>query len=516
MSDENIYFYDAWLMHEGFLPYRDFFFAHPPMHLLPGWITFGVLGGFDLTTMKLLPDVAAFASSVFIYLIVRKASGRVAALLAAALFLFSHDLLRASSHWTAISWAIMWMSAGFYLALEKKPFASGIMLGLGVSTGIYIVPGALLIAGMTALNGRKDFLRYLAAFVLTLLLANGYFLVMAGEAFLRDVLFFHLMKKPMHGNGFISASVPLLFHNFFLLSAPLYLLPLLLRRIRDTGHPARHLPTLSDTGAFLPAAAWSMLLFAGYVLFLMMLSRIFHYYYLLLFPFAAVCAGLFIGELFGMAKTASKDPAAGAWLASTAAALLLGAYIYPKFETMLPYYKTKAGQTVRYNLPRSPLPEALQKPVTALFSNKERRVGDRYMGITYYLWHESRIFDTAAAIAGALKEHAHTDETIFGDSTTTPLVALLSGVRIADNFVDTNTMRFSSGETDSVKAVEALDRAMARRGQRLTWALVNPKRGIARNRVFLRFFQKEFRPFRVFKTRYFGTYILLKAKAGKR
>lgn len=504
MSDENIYFYDAWLMHNGIMPYRDFFFAHPPFHLIPGWIMINILGDIDINAMKLLPDIAAFATASFIYLIVRKTSGRFAALLAAALFLFSHDLLRASSHWTAINWAVMWMSAGFFFALEKKPFISGLMLGLGVSTGIYIVPGAIMIAGMFDLRNPKELLRYLGAFLLSLLLINGYFLIIAADEYFRDIISFHLMKKSVHGSSFLSSLWNLLFHNFFLLSAPLYLLPLLIFQIKKG--------IIDSTSTIYSTTVWSIIIFTGYTVFLIMLSRVFHYYYLLLFPFAAISAGLFIGAVVTVAKMAYRDLHARTLLLFTILTLMIGTYIYPKFETMLPYYQTKAGQTFQYASPVSKLPVFLQKLITGIFWNKERHIGDRYTGIQYYLWHESRIFDVAEAVAKTLRDNADKDDTIFGDSTSTPLVAILSGVPIVDNFVDTNTMRFSSGETDPTKAIKKLKKAMSRQKQHLNWILINTRRGIGKNREFIQFFQKEFRPFKAFKSRYFGTYLLLKAK----
>ncbi len=45
VSDENIYYYMAWAaVDHGALPYRDFFFAHPPLHLLPGIAAFALFG----------------------------------------------------------------------------------------------------------------------------------------------------------------------------------------------------------------------------------------------------------------------------------------------------------------------------------------------------------------------------------------------------------------------------------------------------------------------------------------
>jgi hypothetical protein len=45
-GDENIYFYLATQVAEGQLPYRDFFHAHPPLHLAPLSLIYWLGGGF--------------------------------------------------------------------------------------------------------------------------------------------------------------------------------------------------------------------------------------------------------------------------------------------------------------------------------------------------------------------------------------------------------------------------------------------------------------------------------------
>ena len=57
-SDENIYFYMCRRIAEGALPYRDFFFAHPPFHLIPGTLVMSVFG-FSLPLAKAIPAVFA-------------------------------------------------------------------------------------------------------------------------------------------------------------------------------------------------------------------------------------------------------------------------------------------------------------------------------------------------------------------------------------------------------------------------------------------------------------------------
>ncbi|HXI04419.1 MAG TPA: hypothetical protein VNI57_14700, partial [Candidatus Saccharimonadales bacterium] len=111
LSDENIYFYMCRRIAEGALPYRDFFFAHPPLHLLAGSVVMA-LAGFHLPLAKAIPATAAALAGLAIYRAGRR-GGPWRGLLALILFLFSYDMLRASSHYTGsaeatalIAWAL--------------------------------------------------------------------------------------------------------------------------------------------------------------------------------------------------------------------------------------------------------------------------------------------------------------------------------------------------------------------------------------------------------------------------
>ena len=103
-------------------------------------------------------------------------------------------------------------------------------------------------------------------------------------------------------------------------------------------------------------------------------------------------------------------------------------------------------------------------------------------------------------------------ERIFGDSVSTPLVALLSGVPIADRFVDTNAMRFRAGLPPPQEAVGRLEAAMGSETQPLTWLLLNPRRGVARVEPLQRFFESRFQTVQSFPTRHHGTYLLLRRR----
>lgn len=516
VSDENIYFYDAWLMAQGAIPYRDFFFAHPPFHLIPGWIVMLVTGEFNLSVMKLLPVAAAAATGVLLYGIARPVAGRIPALLAVALFLFSHDLLRASSHWTGINWSIFWMTLGLLCALRRKDLLCGIALGLGVSTGVYVLPGALAIGALLWAQRPVSAARCLAAAAITCLAINLPFLAAGGKNYLDSVFLFHSMKPPQPGLGFSDQLGNLLFHNFFFLTAPLYLFPLLAVRI---GKALRERDAKADWFSifdvrehpFVALGLWSLLAWAGYLLFLSTLSRVYHYYFLLLFPFAALSAALFLSSLLSLVRSSGKSlRAAGAALV-VAFAVVAGFFIYPLIEQTLSYFPAEQGKTRTYQTPQSALPDCFTVPVRLVW-RADRTIGRRYTGIQYYLWHESRTFSEAEEIAALVRSNVTEGDRIFGDSTTTPLVALLSGVPIAGNFVDTNTMRFRAGLPPAASVIDDLQRAIHAPDQRPAWVLVNPARGIGRIDEFRRFFDEYFYTVTTFRTRHYGTYLLMKGK----
>ncbi|MCX7959236.1 MAG: glycosyltransferase family 39 protein, partial [Deltaproteobacteria bacterium] len=98
-TDENIYFYMAKRFSEGLMPYRDFFFAHPPVHLIIPAIVFKILG-FSVVTAKLIPITASLISGVFLYRTLRLVSGVITGFAGLIYYMFSYQVLMASSDMT--------------------------------------------------------------------------------------------------------------------------------------------------------------------------------------------------------------------------------------------------------------------------------------------------------------------------------------------------------------------------------------------------------------------------------
>jgi len=521
-GDENIYFYGASLWSEGAWPYRDFFFAHPPLHLVPGWLLLLITGEFDLETIKMLPVVAAAASGVCVYVIARRAAGAMAGGLACAMLLLSHDLLRASTHWTGINWAVAWLSGGLLAALCGRGVLAGVLLGLGTTTGVYVGPGAIIITVMLFLARPKLGLRCGIAAFGTWAAVSGCFWSVGGSDYIDQVYRYHFLKPAVQGKGFFEVLPRLLFHNFFVLIAPLLFLPVLVARTLGVLQKANYRVrwrTLCDP-ALHPALAtgiWCVVLAVGYLSFLGRLSRVFDYYFLLLFPAGAVCGGLYVSQLVSTVVHARRSKPAAVGAALMTVPLIVGFVAYPRFEHELSYFAKNQGKSKTYSSPRSVLPEALEAPVKRLLWNETRVIGNRYSAIQFYLWHESRRFETARNIAAVLRQNAREGETIWGDSTSTPLVSLLAGVPIVDRFVDTNGMRFECGMPSVKDTVTQLEAALAREEGRLTWLVLRPGRGVASRtkpifEPLRRFYREQFRTLQVFPDPNQGEYRLLVRK----
>ena len=499
VSDENIYFYDAWLMYRGEYPYRDFFFAHPPLHLLSGWLMMELQGGFDFVWMKALPLFPTLVSAILVYRIVYRASNRIGAVITLLLLLFSHDLLRASSHWTAVNWAVMWMVGSYYLLLSRKMLFSGLLLALGISTALYIVPVAMILMVMALVDDKKRSRYFFGGLLFGLLMVNLPFIILAPQGYLNDVFLYHLQKVTTSSGDFYREAQLLLFHNFFLFSAPLFAL-LLLLRLRTLEEEKGTLRTLLKIDAASPyyIALWSLLLFVVYLLFLSMLHKVFHYYFIVLFPFGALLGGLFVGRSLDALSRRPQWPYLLLLLLYLSGGMVIPGYL----ERGLSYYEKNHDRHLHYEKPVSLLPSQVESRLLTLLYERERVVGQDYSTWQYYLWHESRTLEVTDAIVTDIEEHSSHEVTIYGDSTTVPLIALLAERAVSANLVDTNYMRFRAEPTLMVQHMKQL----------LTlpegWVLINPRRGIGRDKVFRHFLAKNYHLVERYQSRYFGTYLL--------
>ncbi len=412
-GDEGVYFYAAKLWLSGVLPYRDFFISHPPVHLIVPTIAMALFG-VNIPLFNALSSLFVSTLSGFLtFCIARRAWGYLAGFLALLLFLFSNNHLLHSNHETGVHITLLLILVGVdrLLAAEKsvKPehsaLLSGMFLGLAMMAGAYALPAFLLLGGFTLCTNPRMLRPLATGFGLIVVPLHLFFLALAGNAFLLDVYLYHMGKV---ANSPYFANVPSVLYTFLIeerwlaLPALLGLHVLLLSVLRGKSGVLRS-----------PRLAILSILFAiDYFLFFSLLHRVFRHYLILTLPFAAIVAayGLLSVLRFRFRPSWKYWP-----LPASRALLALG-----------------VGGFSCWALLASIAPYA--------------RIAFSYS------------FTGAYDIALHAKKTLQPGETLYGDFGVTPTVALLSGIRIAANEVDSSIMRFESAFSPLTETLAAIER----------------------------------------------------------
>lgn len=430
-SDENIYFYMGKLVSEGKLPYRDFFFAHPPMGILVDSLVFTFFG-FNFLALKILPVLAVATGGYLLYRAVLAAYDPGIALLSQVLFMFSYDVLRASAHPTGIDITVLFMLASFYFFTQRRFFICGLLVGLAGLSGLYslVLPCAYVVFQLwRKYDLRGDVMALVLGFVITFGGVGLIFTLLTGRAYVDDVLFFQLSKEAADSQN--ASTISRVAGNNVLIFAPSLLLPFLLGGRRTKA-----------------VTALLAIIFLGYVAFFLNLKTLFDFYFMCIFPFAAVL--------------------------SAQALVLLAELLRRKWFT------------------------TLLAVLVLLYSG---------WTISRYLDHERIYFEKAPEISDWVKSTTVKDEEVFGDSTTVPLIALLSGRRLALDEADTNIQRFTSNTTDINKLLARL-----KGDGSLRYIILHSRNGIETMPQMRAYVLRECRPAMNFQDRYLGLFIAYDCK----
>ena len=138
-SDENIYFYMGKVVAEkGLVPHRDFFFAHPPIHIYM-FATLIWLFGFHIWILKLFTVLVIIGCAIFVYLIAKERYDKKIGLTAVFLFLTSYDFLIFGSVSFGLEVSVLFFLISWYL-LDKKPALSGLFFGLSLMVRLHLLP----------------------------------------------------------------------------------------------------------------------------------------------------------------------------------------------------------------------------------------------------------------------------------------------------------------------------------------------------------------------------------------
>ncbi len=252
------------------------------------------------------------------------------------------------------------------------------------------------------------------------------------------------------------------------------------------------------------------------MLVLLTMDRIWMYYFVPAFPFAAAAAGWLMASIcigaWKLARSRGNLTRAGFSRAALVGGSLLSLalvtvyFTSPGLESNLTYWdkemkKPAAKRAKTYAWRDGALPDFVNSAVRATLWKDDRTVGETYSQFNYLLWHESRVLDVVDDVVKEIGARTDEGDEIFGDSGTVPLFALLSGRDIAANEVDTNSQRYRSGNADPAQTVKMIDKDSTRliilrrrfgvAGVPEVWNLVKEKYSLvktfrsAQNRVFL-------------------------------
>ena len=479
----------------------------------------------------------------------RRIWGEGTAVLTALFYFGSHDLLRASSHCTGINIAIFFMVLALYLlVIHRQEITSGLLLACGALTGFYIMPGALMALTLLFIADPAKSKRATLAFFGMLLGTNLVFILVFGYSYLEPVYLYHF-NKPGIGGSNLKMFNSVLFHNPWLFHALLLTLPIIILKItgwfssdrttpktqpfknqKNTRHFNAGLKSLSafrqkllksqNRSHALILACWLFAL--GYLVFIWSLKRTFHFYYLLPFPALSLLAASSFWAiwLYGQervklyrsittykGKREKNRPQRFrlrwvAFLAFWLFILTMLPLVRNYSQQQLSYFKRLKGTTSYYNWQNSPPLGYLNQVFKKLFWPQGRTISKFYLGVNYYLWHESRYLTIAPQMAQYVKTNSLPDQTIFGDSTTAPLVALLSDRKISADFADTNSMRFRSKTTTVEQCLNKI--AL----QQPKFIIAGQRRGFYNLPGFKRYIEKNYQKVKTFQDPYFGRYLI--------
>jgi 4-amino-4-deoxy-L-arabinose transferase-like glycosyltransferase len=197
---------------EGLLPYKDFFFAHPPLQLLlllPAVLTN------SFTFVKLYISIIGLSSIFLTYLIARKIFDEKSAFIASISFLFFPGFLIFGNLAMGTFESLLFFLLSFYFLLNRKIFLSAFLFSLAFFTRYLI----LLLLPFLILYLLKFQRKDLKKFLLYSFVSNiSFFLLfyfLFGYSFIKSTILYHFFVNVKFPSEIASSSLQYLSLGFF-------------------------------------------------------------------------------------------------------------------------------------------------------------------------------------------------------------------------------------------------------------------------------------------------------------
>lgn len=274
-GDENVYYYMGRLITEGKAPYKDFFYAHPPLHIYLMALIYGIFG-FNIVILKSVPLIAALTSAFFIFRMAKEKFGYAGALISSSLFIFSYSVMFNSVFSFGIEIAATLFIIGFYFLDSKNNYTlAAIFFGLAATTRLLSLIPIFVIFIIVLLSNKRGLLKLSSIFLIIFLLVNGIFTILYGGDYLTQVYKYHLLKT-MNSKENFKEYADTIKLNWILFSSALLVIFIKEKKPHNT----------------------FMVVSIAYLIFLIALRKIFGFYFLIIFPFLAIIGGCTISMIF--------------------------------------------------------------------------------------------------------------------------------------------------------------------------------------------------------------------------
>jgi hypothetical protein len=486
-GDEHMYFYMSVLVSKGKWPYRDFFFSHPPLQLYLMGALYKAFG-YSLALSKAVPSLAAMVSGVHVFLIGKRLVGRSEGLVATALFLFTFDVLRGSSHFTGANCALAFGLCAAYQAIEGRQILAGALFALGTFIGVYIAPLAMMIAVLLVFRSWKESLRLLATYAVGCGLICLVFAWVGGPGFWYQVFTYNLNKIAFRYSWYAK------FRNVAYLNslAMIGFLPGIVwaavtwsMRGRTPGTPRLPGARLDLWGGDRVAAQMLFATFiCGYFYFFSTRVDYYSYYFMLIMPWmglstatVTVDVARFVRERWRplevpkaavpRAERRRRDKAAHraaaprrpwkAWPLVLCASVVIGELLYR--QGIGSDRQAEMGEEGSHYTWRDSryLPGFVNRLVRAVFWTDESDPIHPPNAVTYYLQHETLSASAVDDFVQAVRRQCRPGERIFGEYSLGPFAAALGPCKLGADLADTNPHRFKVHESTPEGWVRALE-----------------------------------------------------------
>lgn len=195
LSDTNVYFYEALLILQGNVVYKDFFFSNFPLFAYIASL-YAFLTSKNITLFYFSASIEVVITTVLIYiLLLRRTKQYLIATLSALSYLFSFMVLATSDHQTGVFAASLFAVLAFLFWEHKRMLTAGSFLALSLLTKAYFLPVVAAFSFvLPTVRGLKDKLRFLMGSLIGAIIVLSPTLLLAPSAFFENVFGFSLLR----------------------------------------------------------------------------------------------------------------------------------------------------------------------------------------------------------------------------------------------------------------------------------------------------------------------------------